>query len=148
MPNFLEPGKPARGYVAAMDRAERRLSRWLRVTGVGYALGGVDFVARPWAATASLSRLGGDRIDTETAGVYSSLAAAYMATIAALALSASRDPVAKRALIPPLLVAKAASSGLLLYRFLTTRKRGYAAGAALDAFLLGTTAGLYAALDD
>ena len=131
-----------------MDRAERRLSRWLRVTGVVYALGGVDFVARPWAATASLSRAGGERIESEPAGVYNSLASAYMATIAALALSAATDPDAKRALLPPLLVAKAASSGVLLYRYLATRKRGYAVGAALDAFLLGTTAGLYAALDD
>ena len=131
-----------------MDRSERRLSRWLRATGAIYALGAADFVARPWAATASLSKMGGEKMEAEPAGFYNSLATAYMATIAALALSAATDPGGKRALIPPLLVAKATSSGVMLYRFLTTRRRGYAAGAALDAFLLGTTAGLYAALDD
>ena len=130
-----------------MNGAERRLSWWLRVTGVGYALGAADFVARPWAATASLNRLGGERLDTEPAGVYNSLAASYMATIATVALSAATDPSNKRALLPPLLVAKAASSGVLGYRFLTTRKRGYATGAVLDACLLAVTAGLYAALD-
>lgn len=130
-----------------MDKAERRLSRWLRVTGVGYALGGVDFAARPWAATASLSKLGGERLETEPPGVYNGLATAYMATIAALALSAANDPAAKRSLIPPLLVAKAVSSGMMLYRFTTSRKRGYAIGAALDACLLAATAVLYRDLD-
>ena len=130
-----------------MDRSERRLARWLTGTGILYALGAVDFVARPWAATASLSRLGGDKMESEPAGFYNGLACAYMATIAALALSAGRAPTEKRALIPPLLVAKAASSGVMLARYLSTQKRGYAAGAAIDAFLLGATAGLYASLD-
>lgn len=121
---------------------------WLASTGVIYALGGANFVARPWAATASLSKIGGDKMEAEPAGFYNSLSAAYMATIAALALSASRDPQEKRALIPPLLVAKAVSSGVLGYRYLKTKKRGYAAGAALDAFLLVTTAALAAGLDD
>ena len=120
----------------------------MRVTGVGYALGAADFVARPWAATASLNRLGGERIDSEPAGLYNSLASAYMATIATIALSAATDPASKRALLPPLLVAKAASSGVLAYRFLSTRKRGYATGAVLDGCLLAITAGLYSALDD
>ena len=127
---------------------DRLLRTWLASTGVVYALGAVDFVARPWAATASLSQMSGDKLDTEPAGFYNSLSAAYMATIAALALSASRDPEEKRALIPPLLVAKAVSSGVLGYRFLKTKKRGYAAGAALDALLLVTTAVLATGLDD
>ena len=124
------------------------LRTWLASTGVIYALGAVDFVARPWAATASLGQLSGDKMETEPAGVYNSLSVAYMATIAALALSASRDPEEKRALIPPLLVAKAVSSGVLGYRYLKTKKKGYAAGAALDALLLVTTAALASGLDD
>lgn len=130
-----------------MSAPERRLARWLTVTGVAYASGAVDFVARPKAATRSLSKAGGDVLDDEEPGLYNALAAAYMATIAALALTAARDPDERRALIPPLLVAKAASSGALLYRYLRTRRRGFAVGAALDAALLGVTAGLYNALD-
>ncbi len=121
---------------------------WLVTTGAAYALGAVDFFVRPGAATTSLNQAGGERIETEGRGFYNSLASAYMATIAALSFSAARDPSSKRELIPPLLVAKAVSSGVLLVRFLETRKRGYAVGAALDAALLGTTAALYASLDE
>lgn len=131
-----------------MKGTERTLRGWLTVTGIVYALGAADFLVRPWAATASLSQMGGEKIETEAPGFYNSLASAYMATIAALSLSAARDPAEKRDLIPPLLVAKAVSSGTMLYRYFTTRKRGYAVGAALDAFLLGATAGLAASLDD
>jgi hypothetical protein len=131
-----------------MKRSERRLKVWLLATGTIYALGAIDFLVRPWAATASLNQMGGEDMETEGSGLYNSLASAYMATIASLSFSAATDPDEKRDLIPPLLVAKAVSSGTMLYRYMATRKRGFAMGAALDAFLLGTTAGLYAALDD
>ena len=131
-----------------MDRTEKRLGRWLAVTGAIYALGAVDFLARPGAAIKSLEQLGGDEMDPEEPGLYNSLASAYMATIAALALGASRDPSARRELIPPLLVAKAGSASALLYRYLMTRKKGFAVGAGLDAVLFGITAGLYAALEE
>jgi hypothetical protein len=127
---------------------ERTLKAWLIATGAIYALGAVDFIARPWAATASLSNLGGEKIESESVGLYNALASSYMATIAALSLSAARDPRDKRDLIPPLLVAKAVSSATMMYRYFTTKKRGYAFGAALDAFLLGTTAGLAASRDE
>jgi hypothetical protein len=127
--------------------AERHLGRWLTITGAVYALGSVDFVARPRAATRSLNKAGGARLEDEEPGLYNALASAYMATIAALALSAGRDPDGRRQLVPPLLVAKASSSAAMLYRYARTRRRGYAVGAALDAVLLGVTAGLYNALD-
>ena len=129
-----------------MSRRERRFSWWLRGTGILYVLGGADFIARPWAATASLNKAGGPPIQTEKAGLYHALATAYMATIAALALSAAKDPGERRDLIPPLLVAKAASAGLLLYRYRATGSRGFALGAGLDAGLLGVTAALYRSL--
>jgi hypothetical protein len=128
--------------------ASKSMKRWLGVTGAAYALGAVGFVIRPQDATESLSKTGGEPLEQETPGLYNSLAAAYMATIAALALTAAADPEDRKALIPPLLVGKAASSGALLYRYLRTRKRGFAMGAALDAAILGITAGLYQALDD
>jgi hypothetical protein len=131
-----------------MDRTQRRFARWLTLTGVIYALGAIDFTMRPKAATRSLSGAGDPPMPDEEPGVYNALASAYMATISSLALSASRDPSGRRALIPPLLVAKATSSGGFLYRYLKTRRPGYAVGAALDAALLGVTAGLYNALDD
>ena len=84
----------------------------------------------------------------EEPGLYNALASAYMATIAALALTASRDPARNRNLIPPLLVAKATSSAGLLFRYFKTRRRGYALSAALDALLFGVTAGLAAAVED
>jgi hypothetical protein len=127
--------------------AERRLARWLTVTGVVYAAGSVDFIARPRAATRSLNMSGGTPLEDEEPGLYNALAGAYMATIAALALRAGRDPEGRRELVVPLLVAKAASSGAMLYRYARTRRRGFAVGAALDAVLLGVTAGLYNALD-
>lgn len=131
-----------------MSLTERRLSRWLTVTGAVYAAGAVDFIVRPWAAIKSLEKAGGHEMEPEEPGVYHSLASAYMATIAALALTAARDPDEGRMLIPPLLVAKAGSASALLYRYLMTRNRGFALGAALDALLFGVTAGLYAALED
>ena len=131
-----------------MDRTERRLARWLTVTGVIYALGAIDFTIRPEAATRSLSAAGDPPMPDEEPGAYNALASAYMATISALALTASKDPSGRRGLIPPLLVAKATSSGGFLYRYLKTRRPGYALGAAIDAALLGVTAGLYNALDD
>ena len=131
-----------------MASPERRLSRWLAVTGAVYAAGAVDYVARPAAALDTLGRLGGERLDPEGNGLYNSLAGAYMATIAALALGASRDPSGNRALIPPLLVGKAASAAGLVYLYAKTRKKGYAVGAGVDAFLFGVTAGLSSRLPD
>jgi hypothetical protein len=66
-----------------------------------------------------------------------------MATIAVLALEAARNPDARADLIPPLLVAKAVSSSAFLYRFVQTRRRGYAVAAGMDAFLFAVTAGLH-----
>lgn len=131
-----------------MSRTARKMSLWLKITGSIYALGAVDFIARPKGAVEALNRPGGDPIEPEEPeGLFNSLAAAYMATIAAIALSASTDPEDRAVLIPPLLVAKATSSGAMLYRYLTTKKMGFAYGAALDALLLGVTAGLYNSLD-
>jgi hypothetical protein len=129
----------------AADAARRRLSGWLRFTGGIYALGGAGFLARPQDAIDALGRVG-DPLDPEPPGLYTSLSTAYMATITALALAAaSADDDGRDHLIPPLLVAKATSSSALLFRYFKTRRLGYAAGAALDAFLLGVTAGLHAA---
>ena len=135
------------------SRSERRLGAWLMVTGAVYAAGAVDFLVRPWAATRSLNSYArstdvGDRLEDEVPGFFNALAAAYMATIAALALEASRDPQTKADLVPPLLVAKAVSSSAFLYRYVSTRQRGYALAALLDAVLFGVTAGLYSALED
>jgi hypothetical protein len=126
---------------------ERRFGAWLRTTGVVYALGAADFLARPKAAGQSLRQIGGEPLEEEQPGLYNSLSSAYMATIAALSFQAASDPSEKRDLIPPLLVAKAVSSGALLLLYFKTRHKGYAAASALDAFLLGVTAGFYANLD-
>jgi hypothetical protein len=120
----------------------RGLSAWLKVTGTIYAFAAVDYVARPRVAIAALNQAGGTPMEQEEPGLYNALAGAYMATIAALALSASSDPEERAALIPPLLVGKAASSAALMYRYFKTRRRGYALSAGLDAFLFGVTAGL------
>jgi hypothetical protein len=125
-----------------MSASNRALSGWLKVTGTVYAFGAIDYVARPRVAIAALNKGGGAPIEPEEGGMYNALAGAYMATIAALALSASSDPEERAALIPPLLVGKAASSAALLYRYFRTRQRGFALAAALDAFLFGVTAGL------
>jgi hypothetical protein len=51
-----------------------RMSLWLRATGTIYALGAVDFLLRPRAATVSLSRAaGGEALDDEPGGLYNSL---------------------------------------------------------------------------
>ena len=129
-------------------KADRRLAAWLRFTGALYALGGAGFLARPQDAIDALGRTG-DPLDEEQPGLYTSLSTAYMATITALAFAAAgADEDGRDRLIPPLLVAKATSSSALLLQYLRTRKRGFAAGAALDALLLGVTAGLHAASRD
>lgn len=128
-----------------MNASDKRLSRWLTATGAIYAAGALDFTARPHAATRSLNQAGGLPLADEEPGLYNALASAYMATIAALALTAARDPDAHRDLIAPLLVAKAASSAGFLLRYLRTHRRGFALSAALDAALFGITAGLSAA---
>ena len=130
-----------------MATAERQLRGWLKLTGFLYAAGAVDYVVRPAGALEALGRAGGEALEPEGHGLYNSLAGAYMATIAALALGASTDPVERRELIPPLLVGKAASTAALLFMYAKTKRRGYAVGAGLDAFLFGVTAGLTAALD-
>ena len=133
--------------------SERRLGAWLLLTGSIYAAGAVDFLVRPWAATRSLNSYVpasdgiGTRLEDEEPGFYNALASAYMATIAALALEAGRNPSEKANLIPPLLIAKAVSSSAFLYRYISTRRRGYAAAALLDAVLFGVTAGLYSDLN-
>ena len=131
-----------------MTRIDRRMKRWLLTTGAVYAVGAVDFLMRPRNSTDSLNMTGGEPIEPEDPpGVYNSLASAYMATIAVLALTTAADPQENRALVPPLLVAKAGSSAALMYRYFRTRRRGFAVASALDAFLFGVTAGLYAAQD-
>lgn len=127
-----------------MRRSERNLKRWLAASGTVYAAGAAIFLARPDETTRALARAAADEMEDEPTGVYHALATAYMTTIAALALGAASEPPARRALIPPLMVAKASSSAALLYRFVSTRRRGFAAAAALDAAILGITAGLYA----
>src|SRR5918995_3654577 len=92
----------------------RLLKTWLATTGAVYAAGAVDFLLRPGAATQTLGAAAGERIDDEEPGLYNALACAYMATIASLALAASRDPEGRSELIPPLMVAKAVSSSALL----------------------------------
>ena len=131
-----------------MASTERRLARWLTVTGIAYAAGAVDYVARPKVALQTLGRLGGEPLEPEDNGLYNSLAGAYMATIAALALGAAQDPSGRANLIPPLLVGKAASATALMYMYVRTRKKGFAIGAGLDAFLFGVTAGLYSRLQN
>lgn len=129
-------------------KVDRRLATWLRFTGALYAIGGAGFLARPQDAVDALGRVG-EPLDEEHPGLYTSLSTAYMATITALAFAAaSADEEGRDRLIPPLLVAKATSSGALLVRYLRTRRLGFAAGAALDALLLGITAGLHAASRD
>ena len=123
------------------------------VTGAAYAAGAVDVLIRPWSATRSLnSYVGtsepGERLEDEEPGFYNALASAYMATIAALALDTARDPRGKANLVPPLLAAKAVSSSVFMYRYVSTRQRGYALAALLDAVLFGVTAGLYSALEE
>ncbi|MFN2593766.1 MAG: hypothetical protein ABR579_02615 [Actinomycetota bacterium] len=130
-----------------MSRSQRRFARWLTATGAVYAVGAVDFLVRPHASTRSLSMAGGEPLLDESPGLYHSLACAYMATIAAISLTAAQDPADRTELIAPLMVAKAASSGLMMYRFRQTGKPGFLAGAILDAVLLGVTAGLYSNLD-
>lgn len=121
------------------------MRRWLRFTGALYALGGAGFLTRPQDALDALGRVG-EPLDPEPPGLYTSLSTAYMATITALAFSAATaDDETRDRLIPPLLVAKATSSSALVLRYIRTRRAGYAAGAALDALLLGVTAGLHAA---
>ena len=46
-----------------MASAEKRLSRWLTVSGVAYAAGALDFLVRPEAATRSLGQAAGERLD-------------------------------------------------------------------------------------
>ena len=128
-------------------KPNRALRRWLRITGAIYVMGAIDYVVRPRAAIDTLSKLGGDQLEPETNGLYNSLAGAYMATIGALALGASTDPAERRELIAPLLVGKAASAAGLLYMYARTKKKGYAIGAGVDAFLFGVTAGLSQNID-
>lgn len=129
-------------------KADRRLANWLRFTGALYAIGGAGFLTRPQDAVDALGRVG-EPLEEEQPGLYTSLSTAYMATITALAFAAaSADDEGRDRLLPPLLVAKATSSSALLLRYFRTRRLGFAAGAALDAFLLGVTAGLHAATRD
>src|SRR5687768_16622644 len=98
-------------------RDHSALRNWLRVTGVIYTLGALDYTLRPHSVNETLAVAGGERVVEAEPGIYHSLASAYMAPIGAMAPSAAPDPEARRDLIRPLLVAKATPSAGMLYRY-------------------------------
>lgn len=114
-----------RAEAAPLTRAERKLSRLLRLFAVLFAIGAVGFLVRPDETVMDLDRVGAfvglpTLHRSPVAGVsdfWLPLAIANMATIAACAWLAAGDVRRRRALVYPIIVSKIASSatGILLF---------------------------------
>ncbi|MDQ3982465.1 MAG: hypothetical protein M3271_07270 [Actinomycetota bacterium] len=139
-----------------MSPTERRMARWLTFTGVVHAAGAAGALLRARSPVIPLENGRGAPIvssnrflaPTDEPPEVFAFVGGYLAASAAVALAIARDPQARRTLVPPLLIGKAGTSAALLYRYAWTRRRAYAAVAAVNAVALGVTAGLYSALDD
>jgi hypothetical protein len=141
------PGRRRR-YPAAvpLTDAERRLRDLLRVWTLLFGAGAVAFAAQPQRTTAALGLLPGPSLPPGEDRFWNALAVSLMATLTVLSATAATDVRARRGLVPPLLVSKAASTAMFLRRFATPpRRTPYLAGALCDGSILLLTLRRYLA---
>lgn len=124
----------------ALTPAEQRLRSLLRVWTLLFAAGAVSFGADPDRSTASLNLLPGPALPQSSEKYWNALAVSLMATITTLTAMAATDVRRRRALVWPLMVSKAVSSGTFVARWREQRSTPYLVGAAVDGSILAVTA--------
>ncbi len=102
---------------AALTDEERALRSLLRFWTLLFGAGAVSFAADPDRSTASLNLLPGPSLPESSEKYWNALAVSLMATITVLSAMAATDVRRRRALVWPLMVSKAVSSGMYLRRF-------------------------------
>jgi hypothetical protein len=125
---------------ATLTAEEKRLRTLLRFWTLLFAAGGVSFGVDPDRATGSLNLLPGPPLPQSSEKYWNALAVSLMATITTLTAMASTDVRRRRALVWPLMVSKAVSSGMFVARFTEERRTPYLVGAAVDGSILAVTA--------
>ena len=123
----------------ALTPAELRLRSLLRVWTLLFAAGAVSFGVDPDRSTASLNLLPGPALPQSSEKYWNALAVSLMATITTLTAMAATDVRRRRALVWPLMVSKAVSSGMFVARFREQRSTPYLVGAAVDGSILAVT---------
>lgn len=119
---------------------ERRLRSLLRFWTLLFGAGAVSFAADPDRSTATLNVLPGPALPPSSERYWNALAVSLMATITALSAMAATDVRRRRALIWPLMLSKAVSSGMYVRRYTERRSTAYLVGAAVDGSILAVTA--------
>jgi len=120
--------------------AERSLRSLLRFWTLLFGAGAVSFAADPDRSTATLNVLPGPALPPSSEKYWNALAVSLMATITALSAMAATDVRRRRALVWPLMLSKAVSSGMYVRRFTEQRSTAYLIGAAVDGSILAVTA--------
>jgi hypothetical protein len=125
---------------APLTDAERSLRSLLRVWTLLFGAGAVSFGVDPDRSTAVLNLLPGPAMPRSSEQYWNALAVSLMATITVLSAMAATDVRRRRALVWPLMLSKAVSSGMYLRRFAERRQTPYLVGAAVDGSILVLTA--------
>jgi len=123
----------------ALTAEERRLRSLLRVWTLLFAAGAVSFGVDPDRSTGSLNLLPGPSLPESTEKYWNALAVSLMATLTTLTALASTNVRKRRALVWPVLVSKAVSSGMFITRFREQRATPYLVGAAVDGSIFAVT---------
>lgn len=116
-----------------MIPGDERYRRFLRASAIGYAITGLALLRRK-RIDAVWKKI--DRSRKPPEDYWPALGVGYMATIAAVAWSASRDRRFAVENSVPLLVAKTVTTALFLTGYARTRRRSYALFALTDGSLL------------
>jgi hypothetical protein len=124
----------------ALTEEERALRSLLRFWTLLFGAGAVSFAVDPERSTGSLNLLPGPSLPASSEKYWNTLAVSLMATITVLSAMAASDVRRRRALVWPLMVSKAVSSGLYVRRFTEQRSTAYLVGAAVDGSILVETA--------
>jgi hypothetical protein len=133
------------GTPAELTAQERALRDLLRAWTVLFAAGGLSFAMTPERTLRNLNRLPGANLPVGEERFWNALAVSLMATLTTLCAFASADVRGRRHLVVPVLVSKAASSGMFLARFAARPRAAYLAGAACDGAILVATLRRYLA---
>jgi hypothetical protein len=119
---------------------ERRLRSLLRFWTLLFGAGALSFAADPDRSTGSLNLLPGPALPASSEKYWNALAVSLMATITTLSAMAATDVRRRRALVWPVMISKAVSSGMYVRRFTEQRSTAYLVGAAVDGSILVVTA--------
>ena len=135
----------SRSQDQSLSEQERRLRSLLRFWTVLFGAGAVSFGVDPDRSTRSLNILPGAPLPPSSEKYWNALAVSLMATLTTMCGMAASDVRRRRALVVPVMVSKAVSSGMYLARYREERRTPYLVGAAVDGSILAITARAFVA---